>query len=324
MSGSGISLNEKACAMVREMAARAPELRIGVSTLSNGARRIDAGIHTEGSLEAGRRISEICLGGMGTVEMTPWEHGDIWLPGVSVAVSQPVLGCLASQLAGWPVQDGDFYGMGSGPARAIAADDAVFQQIGYRDAQATGAVLFLETDRLPDAGTAGAVAERCRIDPERLWLIAAPTGSLVGSVQIAARIVETGMHKLWELGYAVHDVLSGYGICPVAPLTGDPLVALGRVNDCILYGGTVYLDVRGDEGDIRELLDRIPSCASRDCGRSFLELFEESGRDFYAMDPLLFSPARVVINHVPSGKTYSAGTVRAEVLRSSLGWEEPD
>ncbi|HSD61659.1 MAG TPA: methenyltetrahydromethanopterin cyclohydrolase, partial [Burkholderiales bacterium] len=45
------------------------QLRIGATTLPGGARVVDAGMEYPGGIEAGRRIAEICLGGLGTVQL---------------------------------------------------------------------------------------------------------------------------------------------------------------------------------------------------------------------------------------------------------------
>ena len=62
------------------------------------------------------------------------------------------------------------------------------------------------------------VAERAGVAPAELTLLFAPTASLAGGVQIAARIVETALHKLHELDFDVRRVVSGFGTCPLPPV----------------------------------------------------------------------------------------------------------
>jgi len=131
--------------------------------------------------------------------------------------------------------------------------------------------------------------------------------------------VETGMHKMMELGFDVEQVASGYGTCPIAPVAEDDLRAIGRTNDCVLYGGRAFYTVRADDAELERLVEQIPSSASRDYGKPFYELFQAYGGDFYQIDPLLFSPAEVSINNLTSGKTYHAGGPNLEVLRGILG-----
>jgi len=97
----------------------------------------------------------------------------------------------------------------------------------------------------------------------------------------------------------------------------DDLHAIGRTNDCVLYGGQVYYTVRADDDELAALVERIPSSASDDYGQPFYRIFKRYG-DFYKIDPRLFSPAQVTLNNVVSGKSYRAGRVNAQVLGESL------
>jgi methenyltetrahydromethanopterin cyclohydrolase len=206
--------------------------------------------------------------------------------------------------------------MGSGPARALAVVEKLYEKLEYRDS-AEVAILVLEGRQLPTEEVAGYIADKCGVSPANLTMLIAPTASLAGSIQISARVVETGLHKLVELGFDVRQVLSGYGTAPIAPVDKDDLHAIGRTNDCVLYGGQVYYTVRADDAELAALVERIPSSASSDYGQPFYRLFKQYG-DFYKIDPLLFSPAQVVINNVASGKSYRAGRLNAEVLGASL------
>ena len=100
--------------------------------------------------------------------------------------------------------------------------EPLFRKLEYRD-RSEVAVLALESRSLPSEEVAGWIAEKCRISPDRLYLLVAPTASLVGSVQVAARVVETGLHKMLEVGFDIESVISGFGTCPVAPVARDGL-----------------------------------------------------------------------------------------------------
>ena len=91
--------------------------------------------------------------------------------------------------------------------------------------------------------------------------------------------------------------------------------AMGRTNDAILYGGRVHLSVRGDDALARDLAQRLPSCNSRDFGRSFAAIFKEVGYDFYKIDPALFAPAEVWVSNLDSGNTWHAGALDMALLR---------
>ncbi len=312
---SGTSVNERAALIAERMIADADALGVEVHALTNGAKVIDA---TGGGLQAGKLFAEACMGGLGEVAFTRDDFGSFWLPGVSMSVEKPSVACMASQYAGWALKVGKFFAMGSGPARALSRVEDLYQKLSYKDESGV-AVIALEGRKPPDEEVADYIAGKCKVSPEKLYILIAPTASLVGSVQIAARVVETGMHKMMELGFDIESVTSGYGVCPIAPVAGDDLKAIGRANDCILYGGQAFYTVQTEDAEIERIIEQIPSSASRDYGKPFFKLFQDYGGDFYKVDPLLFSPAEVFINNLMSGKTYHAGKPNSEVLRGVLG-----
>lgn len=316
-----ISVNRRAAEIVRQMIADQEELGLDVKRLNNGATLIDAGIHVPGSFEAGRLFAAACLGGLGQVSFAQQDFGDsgydFWLPSVQVNVSSPHIACMAAQYAGWSLKLGSYFAIGSGPARALYANEEIFGKLDYRD-HAETAVLMLEGRTLPGEDVASFVAQKCGVAPERLFLAIAPTASLVGSIQVAARSAETGMHKLAELGFDVRTVIAASGRCPLAPVAADDLRAIGRTNDAILYGAQVFLSVRADDEVLAQLVAKIPSESSKDYGEPFYELFKRYNGDFYQIDRMLFSPAQVEINNLSSGRTFRAGRVNPALFRSSL------
>jgi methenyltetrahydromethanopterin cyclohydrolase len=309
-----VSVNARAAILAEQMIAEAGALGVRVLALSNGAKVIDA---TNGGLKAGKLFAEACMGGLGEVTFTSFDFGPFWLPGVSVSVERPAVTCMASQYAGWMIKVGEFRAMGSGPARALSLVEELYQKLSYKD-ESDVAVIALEGRKLPTEEVAECIAEKCGVSPEGLYILIAPTASVVGSVQVAARVVETGMHKMTRLGFDTERVSSGYGTCPIAPVAEDDLKAMGRTNDCVLYGGRAFYTVRAEDGEIERIINDIPSSASRDYGRPFYEIFQAYGGDFYQIDPLLFSPAEVFVNNLTSGRTYHAGGPNAEVLREVL------
>lgn len=312
-----ISLNRLAGEILDRMSDQAQALGIAMSTLTNGTRLIDFGVKAPGGLLAGKGLAEICLGGLGQVAFLPLDYGSFSLPGVSVAIDGPVLPCLGSQYAGWKIQRGKFFAMGSGPARALARTEELFERIAIAD-NADSAVLVLESGRLPTEEVADYVAEKCGVKPDRVSLAVASTRSVAGAVQIAARSVETAMHKLLELDFDVTKALSGFGTCPIATPAADDLTAIGRTNDCVLYGSEVFLTVSATDAEIEALIEQVPSSSSRDYGQPFGELFKRYDGDFYKIDPFLFSPAKIAITNAASGHTFLAGRFNTELLQLSL------
>lgn len=318
-----ISLNELSAGIVAQLAERAEPLEVAVSRFDNGAQLIDAGVDVAGSLEAGRLFAEVCMGGLGDVRLRGLQVDGLALPGVEVAVSRPALGCMAAQYAGWAVNvpaSGDnkkYFAMGSGPARALYRGEPLFDHIDYAD-PGQMAVLTLEARHLPTEAVAEWVARKCGVSVDAVHLLVAPTASLVGSVQIAARVVETGLHKMHEVGFDIGAVRSGFGCCPLAPVAADDLTAIGRTNDAVLYGSRAWYTAQTEDAAVEDVIERLPSSASRDYGVSFLELFKRYEGDFYKIDPLLFSPAEVSITNTTSGRTFRAGGVDAAMVAGTL------
>lgn len=311
-----LSPNHQALPLVRQLLDRSEQLRIEVQTIGQ-ATVIDCGVKVPGSWQAGVLFAEICLGGLAEVTLHRADFGGLCWPAVEVVTDHPVRACMASQYAGWFVKKDKYGAMGSGPARAVVQTEELFKKLGYKDSSDL-AVLCLEGSKLPTEEAVGWIVEKSGCPAEKLYILIAPTASTVGSVQIAARSVETGLHKLMELGYDIGLIESGWGIAPVPPVAENDLKALGRTNDAILYGTTVHYMLDDDDERLESLIGKIPSYSSRDYGVLFQELFERYG-NFYDIDPLLFSPAQVWLSNQRSGHSFRAGEIRPDLLRQSYG-----
>jgi methenyltetrahydromethanopterin cyclohydrolase len=335
-------LNERAWQLAEAMAADAENLKIAVHKLDCGTRLIDCGVRAAGSIDAGRRLAEVCLSGLGMVEVVQLEKGtgpflppdeefgygrpkmdlSLFLPTrttfVRISAREPVAACMASQYAGWEIKGDGYFAMGSGPMRAVAGRELLFDTIGHRETS-DRCVGVLETSKLPPESVCLDVAHKCGVAPDRLTLLVARTASPAGTVQIVARSVETALHKLHELGFDLRRIEKGWGLAPLPPVADNDLAAIGLTNDAILYGGYVELSVHGDDRSLEEIGPRVPSSASPDFGRPFAEIFARYDRDFYRIDPLLFSPAVVVFVNVDTGVTHRFGRFAPEVLAESFG-----
>ena len=315
------SVNALAAPIVQQMVSDAGSLRIAVSRGALGQTLIDCGVKVLGGLEAGRRMSEICLGGLGTVSLQSVETEKPWPFLVTVHTCQPVIACLGSQYAGWHLsceEDGKkFYVLGSGPARAMGSSEKLFEELGYRD-RAETAYLVLETDRTPPDGLVQHVAEACKMPTDRITFVYAPTYSLAGTVQIAARCLETSLHKAHELHYPLGQIVDGIATVPLPPPAPDFVAAMGRTNDAIIYGGRVQLFVSGAANAARDLAEELPSLKSKDYGRPFAEIFAAVKGDFYAIDPRLFSPAKVTVTALETGESFQAGHIDEAILSRSF------
>ena len=311
-------MNERAWSLADSAAARAEEMRLGVSLLPSGARILDAGVDVAGGFAAGRLLAQLCMGGLGEIEYVPLTIGDEAWPGVQVWTDHPAECCMASQYAGWAINPEGYFAMGSGPLRAKArVEKELFGKLGYVEDASRG-VLVLEGRTLPGDAVAEWVASKAGIAPDRITFAVAPTASLAGGVQIVARIIETGLHKMETLGFDVTRVVSAMGTAPLPPVAKNDMRAIGRTNDCVLYGGRARYTVRADDEKLAHLAERLPSSSSADYGTPFVEIFRRYDNDFYKIDPMLFSPAEVWLTSAITGRTFHAGHLNAAVLGASL------
>jgi methenyltetrahydromethanopterin cyclohydrolase len=312
-----LSLNDRAHELADRLAAEAEALRVEVTTLPGGTRLIDCGSAVPGGLEAGRRFAEVCMAGLGRLSFAPLGLEGRWLPGLTVVTDRPALACLASQIAGWRLDRDGYFAMASGPGRALIRAEELYDDLEV-DERARTAVLCLEARDAPPEAIAGYVAERAGVNSTDLTLLFAPTASLAGGVQVAARVVETALHKLHELEFDVGRVVSAFGSCPLPPVARTDPEGIGRTNDAVLYGGQVELTVDASDEELEAIVPRLPASASRDHGEPFGSVLERAGWDFYEIDPLLFSPAEVRLTSVSSGRSFHAGGVDVGVLERSF------
>lgn len=324
MSNLGLPpIHTRALPLVEALVDNADALRIDVSRMENGVRLVDAGMQVSGGLEAGRRIAEICMGGLGSVSFTtggPFQH---WPLTVHVHSSHPVAACLGSQYAGWSLSHGEgkeaFHALASGPGRTLAVKEPLFRELNYRD-QSQQTCLVLEVDKPPPLELTEKIIRDCQLaSGHDLTLILTPTRSLAGATQVVARVLEVALHKLHELEFSLEEVVDGVGSAPLPPPAVDFVQSMGRTNDAILFGGQVQLYVSSRDEDARALAEKLPSGASSDYGRPFAEIFKDYDYDFFKIDPMLFSPAKVVVTALQSGNSFHAGALDGTLLDTSFG-----
>ncbi len=315
---TGLGMNERAWTIADQCVARADELRISVHTLPGGARVLDAGIDAAGGFAAGRALAELCMGGLGHLDYAALSiDGESW-PGVIVWTDHPAASCMASQYAGWLIDPDGYFAMGSGPLRAKArVERDLFAKLAYAE-EAQRGVLVFETRTPPTDDVAAWVSRKAGIAPAALTVAVAPTASIAGGVQIVARVIETGLHKMHTLGFDVSRVTSAIGTAPLPPLAKSDIRAIGRTNDCVLYGGQARYTVQAADDELASLAERLPSSASADYGTPFIDIFKRYDNDFYKIDPMLFSPAEVWLTSAITGRTFHAGHLNAAVLGASL------
>jgi methenyltetrahydromethanopterin cyclohydrolase len=316
-----MSLNHRASSVIEAIVVQAEELRVAVQLVESGGRFVDCGIQSRGGLRAGIELARVCLSDLGQVSIIPGELSGRAIPMVQVITDHPIRACLASQYAGWAIQDGKYFAMGSGPMRAAAGSETIYDRIGFRESADT-IVGVLETRKPPPPSIFAKIAAACRVEPAAVTLLAAPTASLAGGVQIVSRSVETALHKLAELKFDLTRIVSAVGTAPLPPVAENDLAAIGRTNDAILYGARVVLYVTGDDASLEAIGPQVPSSGSHDYGEPFAAIFARYNNDFYKVDPHLFSPAEVVFQNLDSGRIHAFGRLNPELLGRSFGLRE--
>lgn len=311
-----IRINEKAWELVQRSVRRADELGWKVDHPSGGTWGIDAGVENRAGIRSGLRLAKISTAGLAKVGSHLYDLAGIPWNYIEITCDQPYLGCYVSQAAHWQVNVDGAKGMGSGPAclKGLASQ---FGAEGLSD-PSDCAVLLLETSHFPTERSRRMLAESCGVRPDRFALLAFRTSSLAGSVQVAARSIETALHKLRQVRFDLKRVRSSMGICPAASPTGSDLLSMGKTNDVMLFGSRVWLLVEDvSDAELERLIDQVPASTSPVYGKPFLDILEENG-GFYNIDPGLFAPAEIICVHAESGKAYSAGKVDEKRLKSVL------
>jgi methenyltetrahydromethanopterin cyclohydrolase len=307
------SLNRMAVELVDEAIDFADELAIEVHELDNGAVVPDFGVEVVGGIEAGLLLAEIQTGGLATVQTGMEKIGDAPLAHVEVSTDHPSMAFLAAQKAGWELSVEGFEGLGSGPARALVAEEEEYQRMGYRDA-ADFAVLAIESEELPDEAVAERVAERAGVPTSSVFLPTFSTASVTGSVALAARAGELATFRLSELGYDPLDILSTSASAPVAPVAESDDVAMARTNDALAYGGEVHVAVE----EPFERFEELTSTAGSEFGVPFADIFEAHDWEFYDLPVEVFAPAQVTVDIVGGGVEV-VGETEEELLEESFG-----
>jgi len=314
-----ISVNKHAMQIVKEVIARKDELQVRVEKRPKGATIIDAGVAARGGYQAGLMALRLCMAGLCDVSISSRTYGDFDLPTVYVATDHPAISTLASQFAGWEIKRAEYFGMGSGPARALALKPKdIYTEIEYRD-KADTAIIVLESDKLPPDDAISYIASECGVRPSRVYAFVTPTNSVAGGVQISGRIVETGVYKLRRLGLHPKNIISGFGSAPIPTIHPKSARAMGRTNDALYYGGyTCYTVSFEDDEKLKEIVSKAPSSTAREYGKPFYEVFKAAGFDFYKIDPNLFAPAVVSVNNIRTGLTFRSGQINDALLKETM------
>ena len=80
----------------------------------------------------------------------------------------------------------------------------------------------------------------------------------------------------------------------------------------------MHLQVKGDDASAAELALNLPSSASKDYGKPFAQVFKSYNMDFYQIDPMLFSPAKVTITNIETCNVFEGGQLNPELIALSF------
>lgn len=320
------SVNKLTQPLLQKLINHCDKLRLSLQKSANGSIIVDAGINVLGGLEAGRIITEICMGGLGVVSISQSTYTKHWPLTINVHSSNPVLACLGSQYAGWSLSHDKYHALGSGPARAMARKktndntvsvEKLYQELEYQDT-ADSTVLVIENNHIPPLEIVEKITASCRVDADKLTIIVTPTGSISGAVQVVGRVLEVAIHKAHELHFPLENIVDGSGSAPFSPPHPDFIKAMGRTNDAIMFAGQVHLFVKGSDKDAKKLALALPSSTSKDYGKPFAKIFKDYNYDFFKIDGMLFSPASVIVTAVESGNSFRGGKLDNKLLDQSF------
>ncbi len=317
-----ISVNKKAETLIDDLILNKSYYRVDVFKGHKNVTIVDAGINALGNIEAGRIISEICLGGLGRVHILNTFQVPEWPLTVHVNSNDPVIACLGSQYAGWSLSSKEegvkFNALGSGPGRALALKEPLFKDIDYSD-KYNKTCIVMEVDCFPPKDIVEKIENDTGVKAENITIILTPTSSIAGNLQVVSRVLEVALHKAHELKFPMSEIIEGFGSAPIPPTSPDFLTAMGRTNDAIIFAGVIQLFVNTSDDMAKDLCNKMPSSTSNDYGKPFADIFKDYKYDFFKIDGNLFSPSKVIISNMKTGNTFSSGDINLQLLKKSFG-----
>ena len=318
-----VSINKRAMEIVRTIIKEKEALNIGVFTLKNGSTVIDMGVNYTGGYQAAKHLVEITLGGLGYLQYGNFDLDGLELPQVEIYVDSPVIACLSSQLSGWTLPElktDNIVPLISGPIRTIVKEDSFAKAFPYED-KSDEVVVALQGGLIPDVKLTDYLASKSGVDPDKVYVLTAATGSLAGMVNVVARTLETSLWRLHDLGFNPEKVISAWGKAPIPPISKDEYTSMIRSNTYVYYGGTVGLTVDCDDKEITDILTKVVLSkeTTEQYGMPFGKLLEEANGNIFEMTKFVHSVAKVIFYNIRSGNTFRCGTTDLEVLKECLG-----
>ncbi len=305
-----LEVNEKAYELLDTIETERKIIKVegGESSAGGEVIVLDMGV-TDRTKDAGNNVkfgiiaAEAAMGGLGKISIN----------GNKIYVSipeYPSIATLSCQMAGWRLKLGTEILIGSGPAKIAArVPKETIERIGYFE-NPEKAALLLETNIMPNEEIAKKILEKTKA--KKVIVGAFRGDSMVGLINVLARVVEMGFYRMDYLKFDTNKAISGEGFAPIPKLNAD---IMHTSNDALIYGADVSINVNGwDEN----LTNNVSSSSSPAYGRPFKDIFTEAGGDFYKIDLGIFAPAKITINDVENNKTYVSGHVNDDIISKIL------
>ncbi|MCC7361560.1 MAG: methenyltetrahydromethanopterin cyclohydrolase [Anaerolineales bacterium] len=315
------SLNEAAMEIISPLLDDPARYGAFLSRSADGATLVDLGLAAPGGWLAAKLWVEAAHGGMAVFNYGRMRIKDLEVPTAEVIMDDPMLSVIACESGAWKLGEGEFVPIGSGPARAKARADRFSQRVEYSD-PSPNVVLQLQMNRMPGDETLQFVANACAIPVSGLVVMVAPSASLVGGVQVASRSFEQAIISLGRnTDFDITSIVYGYGRAPIPPVIKDEVLAMGRINDALVYGGSsgLWVSHPNDEA-VRQTALNLPFSAQAgpDYGKGYAEIYNTYGRSLFNIPARLDSPAHVTMTNIRTGTVTTAGRVDEDVLFRSF------
>lgn len=292
---------------------------IRLRTMECGAQLMDFGVHCPGSLEAGRIVTELCQGGLAKASLSTTMVGNTVLPEITCETMHPGAGCLDMQM-GLPIDNA----LLSGPYRLfIEPLRFVVDDIPLTSAKDAMVALVEPYQGAPEFSDKDASHLAGNSDPKDLKIMLIPGSSLAGSTQVCGRAVEDVILTIHRsLLVDCSKVLSIIGKSPVCPHYDDTPGTVRLDNDDFLhYVSECFLAYYSEEGeDVQKLVDNLVFDSVDLYGQYWGDIIDSVGGDFFKIPNItdINRIGAVTINDIRTGKTYTAGKKRYDIIKARL------
>ncbi len=333
----GVSVNEKALAVVKEMMQKADLLDIDVIELKNGTTVVDTGANVGGGYRAAEYVVKAALCGYGEARVIMARYGNIYLPTIVAYTDLPAIIAISFYI--WPgvippphAETDEYTAWVSGPGKSrMQQPDKIYAKLDYKD-EGDVAVLFVQPrDKvLPDEKVAEKLAQACGVNPENLYLVVTPSNSIVGSTQVSTRTMEDGFWRLTEYyGISYDRVELAMTMTPIAPVSSEVFKGpCPWADDMIRHGGVFHAWIRTVEGeDLQKMAEEtVIENNPASFGKSFYQVAVVEKKYIHpdwdleriAREGRGFVMAEVCYYDTRTGRMYRAGRVHDNIIEKLL------